>query len=737
MSSAPTRAWLRIASRELAGGLAGFWIYLFCLALGAWAIAAAGSVTASFESGLQGQARRLLGGDAAFQLSQRLATPEERAWLEARGTVSEAAALDLMGRAGPVVRQVDVRGVDARFPLVGAVTLAGGPTTLAEAFAKRDGVWGVAATEKLLKDFNLKIGERFALGEHQVEVRAQLIGEPDRIGPPGGIEAHVLVALDALKEWEVLGTGRLFRSAYRLSLNPGVAPTLEVEATKAPWGSLLEEHVAAWQARWAKADIEIDGAPTIERALRFGLYHLMASVHPDDPRCSLGARALSGEAYRGHVFWDTEIFMLPLFVYTWPEAAKTLLLYRHRTLDGARRKAKKLGFEGALYAWESADTGDETTPEVVLTPFGELLPVLSGLEEHHISADVAYAVIEYARVTGDERFLREEGAEILIETARFWASRGSFGGDGKYHITRVIGPDEYHESVNDNAYTNWLARFNLRKAAEIAASMGQESARKLGVKDEEIKRWEQIAQRMYLGDGVRPGLIEQHAGFFSLEDIDVAAYEPRTVPLDVLLGRERTRLTQVVKQSDVVQLVALLWDEIDPAMRRDNFLYYEPRTGHGSSLSPGIHALVAARLGLVEMASRYLRQTAEIDLGNNMGNAAGGVHAAGMGSFWQAVVFGVAGLSQAADDPRILTIEPSLLPGMRRVSVPLMVCGQSFFVHACSDAIEVEVKEGDAPFGLRTRGSSGEVRSKVVEPGRSYVAKREGGGFSSWEEERR
>lgn len=236
MSAAtPTRAWLRIASRELAGGLAGFWIYLFCLALGAWAIAAAGSVTASFESGLQGQARRLLGGDAAFQLSQRLATPEERTWLDARGTVSEAAALDLMGRAGPVVRQVDVRGVDGRFPLVGAVTLAGGPATLAEALAKRGGVWGIAATEKLLKDFSLKVGDRFQLGDRDVEVRAQLMDEPDRIGPPGGIEAHALVSLDALKEWEVLGTGRLFRSAYRLTLDAGVAATLEAEA-KEKWG---------------------------------------------------------------------------------------------------------------------------------------------------------------------------------------------------------------------------------------------------------------------------------------------------------------------------------------------------------------------------------------------------------------------------------------------------------------------------------------------------------------------
>ncbi len=512
------------------------------------------------------------------------------------------------------------------------------------------------------------------------------------------------------------------------------AEALGRETAATSFEALLEEHVAAWQARWKRSNVEIDGAPRIERALRFALYHLIATVHPHDPRCSIGARALSGEAYRGHVFWDTEIFMVPFYVHTWPEAARTLLLYRHLTLDGARRKAKKLGYEGALYAWESTDTGDETTPEFVRSPVGEIVPILSGFEEHHISADVAYALWEYARMTGDERILREEGAEILMETARFWVSRGETKADGKFHIHRVIGPDEYHESVDDNAFTNWMARQNLRYAVAIARGVGREKAATLGVGPDEIARWEEVASRMYLGVDPRTGLIEQHKGFFELEEVNVAAYSPRTVPLDVLLGRERTRASQVVKQADVVQLLALLWDDFSPSARRDNFLYYEPRTAHGSSLSPGIHALVAARLGLVETAARYLEQTAAIDLGNNMGNAAGGVHAAGLGSLWQAVVFGVAGLRTAPADPETLILEPNLLPGMRRVSLPIALRGRSLEVHTCRDAVEVQVVDGPAPIGLSIGGRAGVRHVVRAEPGRSYAARRDEEGFLAWEE---
>jgi trehalose/maltose hydrolase-like predicted phosphorylase len=422
----------------------------------------------------------------------------------------------------------------------------------------------------------------------------------------------------------------------------------------------VEAHRAAWRARWDAADVVIEGDPDSQRAIRFAAYHLISAANPEDEHVSIGARALTGSVYNGHVFWDTEIFMLPFFTFTYPEAARALLMYRYHTLPAARAKAARLGYRGALYAWESADTGEEVTPSAVVAPTGEVVPVLAGEQEQHISADVAYAVWQYWQATADERFLLEAGAEVLFETARFWASRARCEDDGRYHIRRVVGPDEYHESIDDNAYTNGMAQWNLEVAVELASLLAerwpdrwQELARRLGIASDEVQEWRRAAERMYLKVDPQTGIIEQFKGYFELESIDLAAYEPRTAPMDVLLGRERTQRSQVVKQADVVMLIYLLWDRFPASVREANFRYYEPRTGHGSSLSPAIHAAVAARLGDLELASKYFRQAAEIDLSNGMGNAAGGVHAATLGGLWQALVFGFAGVQLSSDGPRV------------------------------------------------------------------------------------
>jgi kojibiose phosphorylase len=502
------------------------------------------------------------------------------------------------------------------------------------------------------------------------------------------------------------------------------------ELGRRPIAEHLGRHADAWGERWRCADVTIDGALALERALRFGLYHLLAAVNPDDPRCSVGARALTGEAYRGHVFWDTEIFMMPFYVHAYPEAARALIGYRHHTLPAARRKAESLGFKGALYAWESADTGEETTPDVVVTPFGEVIRVRSGELEHHISADVAYAVEACVRATGDDDLWRRQGLEILIETARFWASRAHGGADGLFHIDHVIGPDEYHEDVDDNAFTNWMARRNLRAAADAAERIGGDHG---GLDGEEIARFRAIAARMYTGHDASTNLIEQFAGFHRLEAIDLASLGPRHAPLDVILGRARTQAAQVVKQADVVQLLALLWDEVPPATRRASFLHYDVRTGHGSSLSPGVHALVAARLGLHDATERYLDQTAEIDLGNAMGNASGGVHAAAMGSLWQAVIFGVAGVRAAPDHDEAILIEPRLLPTWRHLGFPLAWRGRQLDVHVEPRAVEIGVA-GRTPLPVRLASSSGPPREVLAEPGRRYAARRVDAGFGPWEE---
>lgn len=447
----------------------------------------------------------------------------------------------------------------------------------------------------------------------------------------------------------------------------------------------VEDHRQAWLERWARSDIRIEGDPAAQQAARFAIYHLISAANPEDERTSIGARALTGSAYRGHVFWDTEIFMLPFFILTWPAAARSLLMYRSHTLPAARARAAAGGWRGAFYAWESADTGEDVTPSMVVQPGGEVERVLTGEQEQHISADIAYAVWSYWTATRDEAFLLEAGAEIILETARFWASRVEQGDDGLHHIRGVIGPDEYHETVDDNAYTNAMARWNLTTGQEVAALVAERwpdrwraLSADIGLAADEPATWTAIADSLYTGFDDATGLIEQFRGYFDLEDIDLAALEPRSAPIDVVLGRERVQRSQLIKQADVVMLLHLFPDAWPPEVHAANFRYYEPRCAHGSSLSPAIHALVAARLGEMELASRYFRQAATIDLADNMGNAAGGVHAAALGGLWQAIVFGFGGLDLAEDGPRT---RPNLPPGWSALSMEITWRGQRHAIH--------------------------------------------------------
>ena len=213
---------------------------------------------------------------------------------------------------------------------------------------------------------------------------------------------------------------------------------------------------------------------TTRRSARCGSPSTISPARPirRTRRVSVGARGLTGDAYFGHVFWDTEIYLLPFYTAVWPEAARAMLMYRYHTLARRREQRQRtMGCKGALYAWESADTGEETTPERVVGPDGAMIDILTGKMEQHISADIAYAVWQYWRVTGDDDFFLQAGAEILLETARFWASRAVAEADGRRHIRHVIGPDEYHEDVDDNAFTNVMARWNLARGLEAIETL--------------------------------------------------------------------------------------------------------------------------------------------------------------------------------------------------------------------------------------------------------------------------
>ena len=466
------------------------------------------------------------------------------------------------------------------------------------------------------------------------------------------------------------------------------------EAVGTGVSTLLERSARAWADRWATADVEITGDEETQRKARFAIYHLIGCANPEDEYASAGARSLTGERYKGHVFWDTEIFVLPFFVYTHPPSARALLMYRYHTLPAAREKARSLGYRGALYAWESTDTGEDVTPPFVYNSAGERLEILTGSQEHHISSDIAYGIWQYWRATQDEGFFLEAGAEMLLEVARFWASRAERGEDGRYHVQKVIGPDEFHEHADDNAYTNLMAQWVLRRGRQTVEWLRTHhpdrwralSAR-IGFEEAELMAWGAVAEGLVDNLDPETGLFEQHRGYFDLEHIDLRDFEPRTKPMDVLLGWSRLTRSQIIKQADVIMLLFLLGDEYPREVHQANFRFYEPRTSHDSSLSPSFHALAAARSGDLETAKRYFERAANLDLDFARGvTAAGGVHIAALGGMWHALIFGFGGMFVETEGPRF---EPHVPEGWQMLRFSVLWRGSQLRVAAADHGADV------------------------------------------------
>jgi kojibiose phosphorylase len=299
----------------------------------------------------------------------------------------------------------------------------------------------------------------------------------------------------------------------------------------------------------------------------------------------------------------------------------------------------------------------------------------------------------------------------------------------------VIGPDEYHETVDDNAYTNAMAIFNLECAAHTVEFLERdriadwkELSARLCITEKESSAWRALAAALVTGFDPATKLFEQFAGYFQLEEVDVVAMRSYAMPIDASLGPERTRRSKAIKQADVVALSALLWHKWPAAVHEANFRYYEPRTAHGSSLSPALHALVAARLGDAALAQTYFRQAAEIDLANNMGNAAGGVHMGALGGIWQAAVLGAAGLRALRDG---IAIDPHLLPGWTEMSFPVQWRERSLYLRLVADPRRIEVDVGN---GEELTLAVPDGPACLARPGRRYVLRHDGSGWGAWEE---
>jgi kojibiose phosphorylase len=446
---------------------------------------------------------------------------------------------------------------------------------------------------------------------------------------------------------------------------------------KSAWDELWNPHVHCWEENWNKSDVIVEGDNKAQLALRFNLYNLLIAASPNDEHVNIGAKTLSGYGYRGHSFWDTEIFILPFFTFTQPDIARNLLSYRYHNLAGAREKAKANGFIGAQFPWESAGSGREVTPTWVPNPNDptKLIRIWTGDIQIHISADIAFAIWQYWCVTGDDDFMAERGAEIILDTARFWANRAEWNEEKEqYEFNNVIGPDENHDHVDNNAYTNYLVRWHLNLAVWLVEWLkAQEpvAATRLfafiDLNENDIDQFKNIADKIYHPFDADTKLVEQFDGYFDRRYIDLKALEGRKESIQGILGIEETNQTQVLKQPDVIMLMGLLPDKFDQDVIRKNYQFYTERTdlSYGSSLGPSIQSIVASRLGKKDQAYDYFHQVAFTDIDNLRGNAEDGIHAASAGGLWQTVVFGFAGLRF---DRESWSLNPQLPPTWKRLA---------------------------------------------------------------------
>jgi len=451
---------------------------------------------------------------------------------------------------------------------------------------------------------------------------------------------------------------------------PDPAPAVDAldRAGRDGFDRLLGRHRRAWARRWEDADVVVEGDDDLQLAIRLALFQLMASV-ADQGEAAVGARGLTGTGYRGHVFWDADIFVLPFLAATHPASARAMLEYRVRRLPAAMEAARTAGHAGARFPWESARTGSDVTPTSARDRAGRIVAIRTGRLEEHIVADVSWAACCYVDWSGDEEFARGPGRRILVETARYWASRIHLDPDGSAHIEGVIGPDEYHEAVDDNAYTNVMARWNLRRAAAVD---GPDD-----LADDERRRWLELADALVDGYDSDTGIYEQFAGFSRLEPLIIEDVAPRRpIAADLLLGAERVARAQVIKQADVLMLHHLVPDEVEPGSLEPNLRYYEPRTAHGSSLSPATHASLLARAGHFDKALDALHLAARMDLDDLTGSTAGGLHLAAMGGLWQALAFGFAGLRPRSGMLQVDAVLPPAWPALE-----LRVCFRGSRVH--------------------------------------------------------
>lgn len=478
------------------------------------------------------------------------------------------------------------------------------------------------------------------------------------------------------------------RSAPAQELCERAERTLD-HAKAAGIDALLAEQRDFMDAFWSRSDVKMDGVHSrAQQSIRWNLFQLVQAAGRAEG-AGIPAKGLTGQAYEGHYFWDTEVYVLPFLTYTAPHIARNLLSFRHSMLPKARERARQVNQKGALFPWRTIN-GEEASAFFA-----------AGTAQYHINADIIYALRKYVDVTGDEAFLYDRGAEMLVETARLWRDLGCYpkGKDGRFEIQGVTGPDEYTAIVDNNTYTNLMARHNLAYAADVVDELREKDparfetlvrATELGLS--EVAEWRRAAQRMYVVFDEALGIHPQDDVFLQKAVWDFAGTPPDKYPLFLHFHPLVIYRFQVMKQPDVVLAMFLLGHEFSKEQKQRNFDYYDPLTTGDSSLSACIRSIMAAEAGHGDKAAEYLRRSLLMDLADVGGNVRDGAHIASIGGSWMAIVYGIAGMrdfgGRLSFDPK-----PTVL-GAKRLRFPLTIRGQRLVVDIGKDSTTYLLEEG-------------------------------------------
>jgi maltose phosphorylase len=440
-------------------------------------------------------------------------------------------------------------------------------------------------------------------------------------------------------EYEFEGGGSLERVFM-------VSKTDEAIPRDVAYDMLKEESAQWWRRQWETSDIVIEGDDAQQQGIRFGIFQMHQTMHTGGHSAVFGAKGLTGEAYNGNTFWDTEVYCLPFYLYNNPEAAKTIMRFRYDTLGRAKERAAMLDCQGAFYP----------------------IATISGREccdmwQHaslqlQASTAVAYAIQKYTQITGDDSFLKECGMEILVEVCRMLASRGAFDPvTGEYGFYGVMGPDEFQVMVNHNAYTNFVAKKTLEYTVDTLRQTKTNPI--FAPTDEEIADWTNKASRMKILYDDETKLFEQHEGYYHLPHVDVASIPVTDFPLYSHWSYDRIYRNDMLKQPDVLMFMLMYAEEFTSEQFKANYDFYEPRCIHESSLSPSVHSIIAAKLGLTDEAYRFFEFGSRMDLDNYNRNTREGLHSTSIAGSWMNIVYGFGGLTVRDGVPAFTTSLPS------------------------------------------------------------------------------